>query len=521
LSRADFAALPEVESIVNVLKGLEATKFPFYVNDESRLLGGMAGGVQSAFSVANNYIYQFFAGNGLSEHFPFVYRGKTEQTDGEPDLVFTDKSVDKEVPIVIGDFKPVTYNSRAHTDSKKAHATATHDMKTKHAKEIAANEVRKGKGISPILQVFDYTVTNGVQFGMLVTYAHLWLCIRDCKKHVVIVEAFSRDCCPIDGSMSVVQALVVFLLLAQRKMVPPSLIKTKKLLVACPDDCDHTATPTAHLSATQSVAPATGSSSTSSSSGGGERKKNKTKGKGKGKNAGGSSSKKNTLTINDQDQNAEDVSIFLYNLETGVYGKVQHEFIPGARTGTMKRHRTSSGLDSVSKKADLYKKPDLKAELQNEATAYIKMRDLQGSAIPDLKGYGFDPRAHFMYTLTTSHGGVPLSEVEGVFEEEKALALKALDAVHAAGVLHRDIKAENILVERGVATMPGKVKLVDFAFAKMDDSDAMPLTNEKSEAKLAFEVEAAEERLELLKLLQALPTVCGAAIDKGWSPRQL
>jgi serine/threonine protein kinase len=83
-----------------------------------------------------------------------------------------------------------------------------------------------------------------------------------------------------------------------------------------------------------------------------------------------------------------------------------------------------------------------------------------------------------MYTPTATYAGVSLGKADLLFEEEKAQALNALDAIHSAGVLHTDIKEDNILVERGsgggggggvadLIVTPGKVRLVDFAFAKV------------------------------------------------------
>jgi serine/threonine protein kinase len=70
--------------------------------------------------------------------------------------------------------------------------------------------------------------------------------------------------------------------------------------------------------------------------------------------------------------------------------------------------------------------------------------------------------------------GHPVNATEGgLSAQEKLGAVKALEEIHAAGVLHGDIKAENILVQRHPnATMPSKVRLIDFAFAKFNNEEA-------------------------------------------------
>ena len=73
-------------------------------------------------------------------------------------------------------------------------------------------------------------------------------------------------------------------------------------------------------------------------------------------------------------------------------------------------------------------------------------------------------------------------------EREKKV-LQAFDAIHALGVLHGDIRAENILVEND-----GKVWIIDFEFSLLLDED------EASKKMLAA------EKSHVIKLLVDLKT---------------
>jgi hypothetical protein len=192
---------------------------------------------------------------------------------------------------------------------------------------------------------------------------------------------------------------------------------------------------------------------------------------------------------------------YLYNVESKLYGDLKKDFLEGG-TSTTIRYRTACGLvDVVTMKADICKHPHLKGQVNVAVAAFHRMSHLQGDVIPELKGYGVDPRFDFLYTLTTTYAGVPVCKVEaGLFSEEKEQAIKALDAVHAAGVLLRDIEAENVLVDRGDddgLTKPGKVRIVGFGFAKtIDDVDDA----------VTFSQEARHECEQLYDTLQELPT---------------
>lgn len=57
-----------------------------------------------------------------------------------------------------------------------------------------------------------------------------------------------------------------------------------------------------------------------------------------------------------------------------------------------------------------------------------------------------------------------------VTQELKTAALKALDAVHACGVLHGDIEARNIMVVWGKQP---PVRILDFGFSRVNTEEEL------------------------------------------------
>lgn len=107
------------------------------------------------------------------------------------------------------------------------------------------------------------------------------------------------------------------------------------------------------------------------------------------------------------------------------------------------------------KVADISKQPAMLDELKNELTIYELLKELQGFTIPKVL---FSGRLEsILYCVGMSMcGRVP----ETLTANQKRHLIDTLDKIHAKGILHNDIKVENILVDE-----LSNAYLIDFGFA--------------------------------------------------------
>ena len=113
------------------------------------------------------------------------------------------------------------------------------------------------------------------------------------------------------------------------------------------------------------------------------------------------------------------------------------------------------------KAIDLWKQSDMLAEFHNEIEIYRLLSDLQGKAIPKLVLHGYWEGGMYCIGLSLC-GSVP----QTLSESQKQAVLSSIDAIHNRGIIHNDIKKENILVDEN-----GKVFLIDFGFATLNSCE--------------------------------------------------
>jgi predicted Ser/Thr protein kinase len=134
------------------------------------------------------------------------------------------------------------------------------------------------------------------------------------------------------------------------------------------------------------------------------------------------------------------------------------------------------------KSADLSKAPSyVLEEMQKEVEMYKDLADIQGKYIPKLVCYGYYGGG-MSFVIGMTIVGTPLSD-QKITEQQKSRAIKGLEAIHKHGILHNDIREENILIND-----KGDLYLIDFGMASREDT--------KKKRKL-FD----EEQLKLSQLL--------------------
>ncbi|CAG8450055.1 3260_t:CDS:2 [Ambispora gerdemannii] len=122
------------------------------------------------------------------------------------------------------------------------------------------------------------------------------------------------------------------------------------------------------------------------------------------------------------------------------------------------------GNTIVLKSTDLSKTPPhILEEMQKEVEIYKILADIQGKYISKLMCYGYySNRMSFVIGMTLV--GTTLNDHKKITEWQKIKTLEALKAIYEHGILHNDIREENILVNDN-----GDMYVIDFGMASRAD----------------------------------------------------
>jgi hypothetical protein len=118
------------------------------------------------------------------------------------------------------------------------------------------------------------------------------------------------------------------------------------------------------------------------------------------------------------------------------------------------------------KMVGLYKDENKLEELLNEIKMYIgPLKEIQGIYIPRLLKFGVLCEA-FVFNFTSLAGETFARMGDNITRKEKQLAIKGLRELHSKGVMHGDIRLENIMVKRENEGSTC-VWWIDFGWSKM------------------------------------------------------
>ncbi|CAG8575175.1 1118_t:CDS:1 [Funneliformis mosseae] len=163
------------------------------------------------------------------------------------------------------------------------------------------------------------------------------------------------------------------------------------------------------------------------------------------------SKKKSSFSINEKGQTPIQNLSFADFKYKSILGQGQTE-----KTLLCKFHGNTIAL----KCTDLSKTPHILKEMQQKVNIYIILSDIQGIHISNLLCYGFYDGMYYAIRMTLV--GSALNNYKHITGQQRVIGLLALNVIHNRGVLHNDIRKENILLDN----TNNVVYLIDFGMAK-------------------------------------------------------
>ena len=112
-----------------------------------------------------------------------------------------------------------------------------------------------------------------------------------------------------------------------------------------------------------------------------------------------------------------------------------------------------------------------------EVYYYCILKDIQGICIPKLVCYGYLLNTPY-FAIGTTFVGKSLEKFKTIARMQEQKAYKALDEIHKRGVLHNDIRKENIIL----CDDGKRIFLIDFGMATFS-TDREKQLEEKIEMK--------------------------------------
>jgi hypothetical protein len=112
------------------------------------------------------------------------------------------------------------------------------------------------------------------------------------------------------------------------------------------------------------------------------------------------------------------------------------------------------------KTLDVSKRPHLVPEIQNEIAIYARLKPLQGRVIPSFRYCGLVEG--ILLVVGLDYSGKPPSRLN---QNQKAALVHGLSEIHSYGILHGDIRLENIVVDSD-----GHPFIIDFALSSFESN---------------------------------------------------